>query len=310
MASHAQPLGASQCAPIRRFSPGPGKVLRWPGGEAVLCRADAFAALPAFPSGSFTILFSARDRGRWELAAPERRVIDAGARPLTAAGFAASAQLLAVALSPAFLLDAAGLAWHPNLAFRSARDGGDDIAWLMGVALRQECRDGGRHGPDYAARIAGVLAARLAERHVRLDTVRPLQGGLTGHRLRACLDHIERNLHRDLALAELAELANLSTPHFARAFRRSLGEPPYRYFRRQRIERAKRLLAETDQGIAEVALECGYAAQSHFSSAFKLLTMKTPAAYRRAERELRGSQAVLEMLDSAAAAGSERCRTP
>jgi AraC family transcriptional regulator len=286
MASHAQPLGAPGCAPIRQRSPpGACKRLRWPGGEAVLCRADALAGLPAFPAGHFVILFAARDRGRWEAVAAERRTVDAGPRPASATGFAASAQLLAVALSPAFLLDAAGLAWHPNLAFKSFRDGGDDMVWLMGVALRQECRDGGRHGPDYAARLAGVLAARLAERHVRLDTVRPLQGGLTGHRLRACLDHIERNLHRDLALAELAGLANLSTTHFARAFRTSLGEPPYRYFRRRRIERAKILLADSDQGIAQVALECGYAAQSHFSSAFKLLTMKTPAAWRRAERE-------------------------
>jgi AraC-like DNA-binding protein len=288
MATQAQPLAASHGAAIRQHSPpGAGVRLRWPGGEAGLCRADALAGLPAFPAGSFTVIFAPRDRGRWEMAPPERRTIAAGPGPASASGFAASAQLLAVALSPAFLLDAAGLAWHPNLAFRAHRDGGDDIAWLMGVALRQECRDGGRHGPDYAARIAGVLAARLAERHVRLDTVRPLQGGLTGHRLRACLDHIERNLHRDLALAELAGLVNLSTPHFARAFRKSLGEPPYRYFRRRRIERAKALLAETDQGIAEVALECGYAAQSHFSSAFKLLTMTTPAAYRRAERETR-----------------------
>jgi len=196
-------------------------------------------------------------------------------------------QLLAVALSPAFLLDAAGIAWHPNLAFRSHRDGGDGIAWLIAVALRRECREGGPHGPDYAVRLAGVLAARLAERRVRLDTVRSLQGGLTGHRLRACVDHIDGNLHRDVTLAEFAELAGLSVTHFARAFRKSLGKPPYRYFRRLRIGRAKALLAGSGQAIAQVALECGYAAQSHFSSAFKLLTMKTPAAaYRRAAREL------------------------
>lgn len=278
-------LAMSQDAAVRRPSPGNPAAVRWPGGEAALCRAEALADLPAVPAGSFTILFHAHDRGRWEKVPADRRVIDAGPRPATAAGFSPAAELLRVALTPAFLLDAAGLAWHPNLAFRAHRDGGDDIAWLMGVALRRECRDGGRHGPDYAARIAAVLAQRIAERHVRLDTARPLQGGLTGHRLRACLDHIERNLHRDVALAELAELAGLSTTHFARAFRRSLGEPPYRYFRRRRIERAKTLLAETDQGIAQVALECGYAAQSHFSSAFKLLTMKTPAAWRRAERE-------------------------
>jgi AraC family transcriptional regulator len=185
-----------------------------------------------------------------------------------------------------FLLEAAGREWHPNLSFAGFCDAGDEVAWLMAEAMRRECLDEGRHGPDYARRLAEILAIRVAERHIRIDTDHPLQGGLTGHRLRACLDHIERNLHRDIALAELAALAGLSTPHFSRAFRRSLGEPPYRYFRRRRIERAKTLLTETDQGIAQIALECGYAAQSHFSSAFRVMTMTTPAAWRRAAKGL------------------------
>jgi AraC family transcriptional regulator len=209
----------------------------------------------------------------------------AGPGPLPASvGLAPGTELLVVTIAPSFLLEAAGRAWHPNLVFRAINDGGDDVAWLMGAALRHECRDDAPHGPGYAGRIAAVLAVRLAERHLCVED-QPLQGGLTGHRLRACLEHIEQNLHRDIALAELAALTGLSITHFARAFRRSLGEPPYRYFRRQRIERAKVLLAASDQGIAQIALECGYAAQSHFTSAFKARTMTTPAAYRRAARD-------------------------
>lgn len=264
----------------------PAAMVRWPGGDARLCAADAMAE-HAIPPGRFVALFAVRDPGtRWEAAGAGHRLVAAGPGPLALpASLPGWTELLLVTLEPVFLLDAAGQAWHPNLNFRTIADGGDDVAWLIGAALRHECRDGGAHGPDYAARLAAVLAARLTERHVRLDTVRPLQGGLTGHRLRACIDHIDRNLHRDVALAELAELAGLSTTHFARAFRRSLGEPPYRYFRRRRIDRAKALLAGTDQGIAQIALDCGYAAQSHFTSAFKLLTMTTPAAFRRAARE-------------------------
>jgi AraC-like DNA-binding protein len=241
------------------------RTIGWCGGTASLGPAEL---LPDLPEGGFAAIFAF---GRKLLAAGP------GAMPVCD-----GEALLAVSLDTPFMLDAAGCEWHPNLRFIGFRDAGDEVAWLMAEALRRECIDGGRHGPDYARRIAEILAIRLAGRHIRIDTDQPLQGGLTGHRLRACLDHIERNLHRDIELAELAALAGLSTPHFSRAFRRSLGEPPYRYFRRRRIERAKALLVETDQGIAQIALECGYAAQSHFSSAFKLMTMTTPAAWRRA----------------------------
>lgn len=244
------------------------RTLNWCGGEAVLCAGEALADLPVRSGEAFVAVF-ARDC----------RMLAAGPEPMPVFEVG---EVLVVSIDIAFLLDAAGREWHPNLRFVGFRDAGDEVAWLMAEALRRECIDEGRHGPDYARRLAGILAIRLAARHIVLDSDQPLQGGLTGHRLRACLDHIERNLHRDLALGELAALAGISTPHFARAFRRSLGEPPYRYFRRRRIERAKALLTQTDQGIAQIALECGYAAQSHFSSAFKLVTMTTPAAWRRA----------------------------
>ena len=260
----------------------------WPGGAAMLRRAEALSDWPlSTGGGSFVALFAAHDpQRRWEAAPSAKRTLLAGPGPARApAGLRASTELLVVSLAPAFLLDAAGQPWHPNHSFRRLCDGGDDVAWLMGAALRQECRDGGIHGPDYAGRLASVLAVRLAERHLSLDAVGPLQGGLTGHRLRACLEHIDNNLHRDVAIAELAGIAGLSTPHFARAFRRSLGEPPHRYFRRRRIERARSLLVATDQSIAQIALECGYAAQSHFTSAFKMLTMTTPAAFRRGQRD-------------------------
>ncbi|MDF7774399.1 AraC family transcriptional regulator [Sphingomonas sp. AOB5] len=245
------------------------RTLRWSGGEAVLCAGDALAGLPERPGDAFAAIFIG-----------DRRMLAAGPGPLPSLD---GDEVLLVSLDTAFLLEAAGLEWHPQLSFLGFCDAGDEVAWLMAEALRRECIERA-HCPDYARRLAEIVAIRLAGRHVRIDSDQPLQGGLSGHRLRACIDHIERNLHRDIALDELAGLVGLSTPHFSRAFRRSLGEPPYRYFRRRRIERAKLLLAETDQGIAQIALECGYAAQSHFSSAFKLMTMTTPAAWRRARQ--------------------------
>lgn len=262
-------------------------LVRWPGGEAMLCQAARLAEMPKLLDESFVAVFGRLDgRGRWAAAPAGRRLVRAGMRPWPAPpSLPPSSEVLVVSLAPSFLLDSAGLAWHPRLDFRSIEDAGDDIAWLLAAVLRQECCDGGVHGTDYATRLGSTLAARLTARHVHLDSEKALQGGLSGHRLRSCLEHIESNLHRDVPLDELAAVTGLSTTHFARAFRKSLGEPPNRYFRRRRIERAKRLLADSDQGIAQIALDCGYAAQSHFTTAFKQQTMTTPAAWRRSRRE-------------------------
>lgn len=261
-------------------------VVRWPGGDAMMCQAARLAETPKLSGEAFVAVFGRLDgRGRWAAAPYGRRLVRAGMRSWPApAPLPAASEILVVSLAPSFLLDSAGLAWHPKLDFLSIEDGGDDIAWLLAAALRQECCDNGVHGTDYATRLGATLAARLAARHVHLDSDKPLQGGLSGHRLRSCLEHIESNLHRDVPLDELAAVTGLSTTHFARAFRKSLGEPPNRYFRRRRIERAKRLL-DSDQGIAQIALDCGYAAQSHFTTAFKQQTMTTPAAWRRCRRE-------------------------
>ncbi len=278
---------AEQRLPARPIAPEVGRPIRWPGGEAVICTPAALVERAARGESSFAAVFAIRGaRTAWEAAGRDQRMVIAGPRSeglgLTGPGVA---EALLVSLQIPFMLEMSGTPWHPNLRFVRLADAGDDVAWLMAAALRRECLDGGRHGAAYAARIAATLATHLVERHATLDCVQPLQGGLTGRRLRSCLDHIERNLHRDISLAELAELAGLSTTHLARAFRRSVGEPPYRYFRRRRIERARELLATSDRGIAEIALECGYAAQSHFTSAFKAETMTTPAAFRREARE-------------------------
>jgi AraC-like DNA-binding protein len=76
-------------------------------------------------------------------------------------------------------------------------------------------------------------------------------------------------------------LAGLSAKHFARAFRQSTGVPPHRWLIEKRIERAKALLLGGGLSLAEIALACGFADQSHFTAAFRRGTGITPGAYRR-----------------------------
>jgi AraC family transcriptional regulator len=49
----------------------------------------------------------------------------------------------------------------------------------------------------------------------------------------------------------------------------------------RRVERAKSMLRDAHVPIAQIALACGFASQSHLNSVFKRLTGMTPASYRR-----------------------------
>jgi AraC family transcriptional regulator len=92
--------------------------------------------------------------------------------------------------------------------------------------------------------------------------------------------HIDANIEASLSMTELAELTGLSTSHFARCFRKSVGLPPHSYVKRRRVERARELLTGTDLPVAEIALVTGFSDQSHFTRRFREIIGVPPGAYR------------------------------
>jgi transcriptional regulator GlxA family with amidase domain len=82
-------------------------------------------------------------------------------------------------------------------------------------------------------------------------------------------------------LSRLAEECGLSTRHFARAFRQSTGIPPHRWLLRYRVQRAKDMLRTQALPLADVALRCGFADQSHFTRVFSRQTGMSPGEWRR-----------------------------
>ena len=95
-------------------------------------------------------------------------------------------------------------------------------------------------------------------------------------------------LHAQLAappsLEELAAAVNLSPFHFARVFRRATGMPPHTWLMQQRIATARGLLQSGCLPV-EVAMQLGFADQSHLSRQFKQVYGVGPAAYRSARVE-------------------------
>jgi AraC family transcriptional regulator len=85
-------------------------------------------------------------------------------------------------------------------------------------------------------------------------------------------------------LAAIAAEVDIHPVHMARVFRRHFGCSPGTYLRRLRVRQACRLLTETDRPLAHVALDLGYADQSHFTRTFKRSLGVPPGEYRRLTR--------------------------
>lgn len=88
-----------------------------------------------------------------------------------------------------------------------------------------------------------------------------------------------------LGVAAIAREAGVHPVHLARVFRRHSGVSLGAYVRGLRLERAAALLASSEEPISDIAVDCGFADQSHLTRAFRRRTGMTPALYRRVAKD-------------------------
>jgi AraC-like DNA-binding protein len=82
-------------------------------------------------------------------------------------------------------------------------------------------------------------------------------------------------------LAEIARKAHLSPFHFHRRFTDLIGQTPKHFLLSCQVYEAKRLLTQRKRELVDIAKDCGFAHQSHFTSRFKQATGLTPTRWRR-----------------------------
>lgn len=90
------------------------------------------------------------------------------------------------------------------------------------------------------------------------------------------LDH----LGESITVSDLADVVGVSVPHLHRLVRDQLATTPMRLVNRLRLERAQRLLTETDLLVTEIAALVGYDDPLHFSRRFRQMTGHPPSAAR------------------------------
>ena len=142
--------------------------------------------------------------------------------------------------------------------------------------------------PRYVESVALLMSAHLCERYLQKRAASPDRppAVLAPHAETRVLAHIRAHLGDNLPLAELAAVAGVSTSHFARAFRGSVGETPHRFIVRQRVEHARALLRAdgAEMSLGEAAFQAGFSSQSHLTRCFRAVCGSTPGAFLRKER--------------------------
>jgi AraC family transcriptional regulator len=136
-------------------------------------------------------------------------------------------------------------------------------------------------GRLYIESLTQVLAIHLLRYYSNFTRTITLENtSLTRTQLQQAIDYIHAHLDRDLSLAELAGVINISPTYFASLFKQAMRISLHQYVIQQRVEQAKMMLKRTDLAIADIALQVGFSSKSHLMQQFKRLTGMTPKQIR------------------------------
>jgi AraC family transcriptional regulator len=89
------------------------------------------------------------------------------------------------------------------------------------------------------------------------------------------------NTDETVLIADIARACGFSRQYFTKAFKAATGLTPHRWLQQHRVEMAMQLLGTTSLPIAEIAIECGFADQSHFTRVFTQLAGSSPGNWRK-----------------------------
>lgn len=116
----------------------------------------------------------------------------------------------------------------------------------------------------------------------------PKPGGLalldSANRMAPVLEYIHRHLSETILVEELATVACMSQSHFHAAFKQAFQQSPIHYIRSLRVREARRLLANTQKKIQDIAELTGFGNAYYFCRAFKAIQGCSPKDYRKANR--------------------------
>ena len=157
----------------------------------------------------------------------------------------------------------------------------DPVLAHFAAALAAATPESGEINQLLVERVTLAVRAYLADKY-GLTASPPGNGGaLTAAQLRSAKELLAANTDERILIADIARSCGLSRQYFTKAFKTATGVTPHRWLQQHRIEMAMQLLGTTSQPIAEIAIECGFADQSHFTRVFTRFAGRSPGSWRR-----------------------------
>ncbi|SDW91141.1 AraC family transcriptional regulator [Paenibacillus sp. CF384] len=123
------------------------------------------------------------------------------------------------------------------------------------------------------------LIAALCRTTPKIDTREPADW------VEQSMSYIRQHALEGISVEQAARAAGLNRTYYSVAFAKKAGMPPSDYITQVRMDAAKRLLAETDASITEIAYTTGYSSLYAFTRTFKNRLCLSPTSYREAVRK-------------------------
>lgn len=226
-------------------------VLMLGGMEITNCRGQNYTALPGQ-----LMLINADEVHSSNSIKAEYRVIKIGNKALSHIAFTLSGHQLERICFPRLIVDDA-------VMFRALLDLHLKLEGYTS-ALEQES--------EFMATIGMLLS-----RHGQVQGI-PRSTDKESNYVTLIRDYVRSHYAENVSLAKLTSITNLSAFHLLRIFKKQVGCPPHEYQTQLRIAHARQLIRDGN-AIADVALETGFADQSHFSRNFKRIVGMPPGQY-------------------------------
>ena len=159
----------------------------------------------------------------------------------------------------------------------------DPVIAHLGAALLPAFQDPGKTSWLFLDQLTTALCTHVTDRYGSAGPRRhALRGTLSLGQERRATEFLAANYCETILIADIAHECGLSRGHFLRAFKATTGVTPHKWLQRYRVKKAQSLWLAPASSIAEIALKCGFADQSHMTRVFTALVGESPGAWRRA----------------------------
>ncbi len=159
----------------------------------------------------------------------------------------------------------------------------DDVILGLAQALLPALEAPEQASRLFVEQISLAMLTHLTQAYGGLHFPEGRKGVLALWQEKRATEFLAAHVNTAFSIEELAAACGLSRSYFIKAFRETFGRTPYRWLMEFRVARAKELL-RSNGAIAEIAVACGFADQSHMTRVFSDIVGEAPGTWRRNNR--------------------------